>query len=751
MRRRRYVHTRRPACEPLEPRALLATFSVTGTADGGPGSLRQAIIDANNTSGDDTINLPAGTYTLTIAGTGENAGATGDLDITDGLTLNGAGAATTIIDAAGIDRVIDIIGVDPVSISGVTLRNGNAGTDFTGGGGVHVTSGPGTDAYTTTFTDCIITGNTAVNGGGINNDDTQNNSLMLVRTTVSNNTASTDGAGIVHGPNGTGSLTLTDCIVRDNKAGRENGGILAAAGLPSDLTITGSTISGNSAPGGTGGGITWFGSAFVLTNSTVSGNTAGTDGGGILTSGGNVTMTNCTISGNSAGRDGGGIVSFNTGSLSGPYTLTNMTITGNVADGDNNGTGNGGGIFNVSPGIISLANTIVAGNNDRGGQAPDCSGTITSLGHNLIQSTTGCTITGDTSGNITGQDARLGPLVDNGGPTSTHALLAGSPAIDAASATGAPATDQRGVSRPQGNGFDIGAFELRSAAPPAVANLSVSVTASNPAPAVGTDVTFTIVTSNAGPDTATNVQLGVALPVGASFVSASGGVVPAAGALTFNLGNLANGAQAAVTVVVHVTAAGPLRMTATVTAAESSPAAASGAVAAVAAPSQPPATNPTQAPAMSTAPTVRKVERFGFHMQPTLLVVTFSDDLDQAHAVNPANYRVAAPGRDGRVGTRDDRSIAVALVRYDQATRTVLLRPAHRLDVHRVFRLTVVGGAGSGLTSRSGVALAGDGRAGSDFIARIDRSLLAGRASLAGPVALSARLRRSGWKESRGS
>lgn len=363
-----------PWLEGLEDRLAPAVFTVntsSDTVDVNPGdglavdvagftSLRAAIMEANATAGADTINIPAGTYSLTISGTGENAAATGDLDITGDLTITGAGAATTIIDAGGIDRVVDVIGVNPATISGVTIRNGNAGDDFSGGGGVHLTSVGKTAAYTMTFTDCVISGNIAVNGGGINNDDTENNSLVLTRTTVSNNSATTDGGGIVHGPNGTGSLTLTDSIVRDNKAARENGGILAAAALPSDLTITGSTISGNSAADGVGGGVTWFGNSFVMTKSTVSGNTAKTDGGGIIVAGGSkssVTLTNSTISGNTAGRNGGGLYN------DGPLSISGDSFASNVAH------GSGGGIFSNSGSVtISVSNlTGNAADQDGGG------------------------------------------------------------------------------------------------------------------------------------------------------------------------------------------------------------------------------------------------------------------------------------------------------------------------------------------------------------------------------------------------
>jgi len=130
-----------------------------------------------------------------------------------------------------------------------------------------------------------------------------------------------------------------------------------------------------------------------------------------------------------------------------------------------------GGIF--SNGLLKVKNTIIAGNSAQ--TAPDCGGTLTSYGCNLIEDTSGCTITGNETGNIYGEDPLLGPLQDNGGPTFTDALLEGSPAIDGVSTEcgcttidGAPVTsDQRGEPRPadgDGDGTalcDIGAYELQ--------------------------------------------------------------------------------------------------------------------------------------------------------------------------------------------------------------------------------------------------------------------------------------------------
>ena len=208
--------------------------------------------------------------------------------------------------------------------------------------------------------------------------------------------------------------------------------------------MSGCTVVSNSAgTGGTGGSPGPFG---YMGNSGSGGCGGGVCAGGLL-------LTNCTIVGNSGGKlgysNGGG---GNGGNGGGIYVLfTNDTIVactivsnsagpgGVIPYGGTNGIG--GGISAAAGGPI-LLNDIVAWNS---GDSPDVAGAFQSLGGNLI-----------------GMDPKLGPLTDNGGPTSTMALLPGSPAIDAGSAVGAPATDQRGVPRPQGAGVDIGAFEYLS-------------------------------------------------------------------------------------------------------------------------------------------------------------------------------------------------------------------------------------------------------------------------------------------------
>src|SRR5207247_10700018 len=139
-----------------------------------------------------------------------------------------------------------------------------------------------------------------------------------------------------------------------------------------------------------------------------------------------------TISGNTAVNDGGGLQANNV-----TATLTNVTISANSA-------GVGGGISQTI-GSVRLKNTIVA--NNTGG---NCSVPVVSLGNNLDSGNT-CALTGP--GDLINVNPMLGPLQNNGGPTDTHALAAGSPAADAAANPGRPATDQRGAARPvDGNG-----------------------------------------------------------------------------------------------------------------------------------------------------------------------------------------------------------------------------------------------------------------------------------------------------------
>jgi CSLREA domain-containing protein len=329
----------------------------------------------------------------------------------------------------------------------LTLTNSTVSGNTAGhGGGIFIRGG-----YLT-LTSSAVSGNT---GGGIRN---VLGYVTLTSSTVSGNTGAIRGGGIFNRGNslGGGYLTLTNSTVSGNDA-RWGGGIINEYWGTAILTNT--TVNENTASQ-LGGGIRISGGYLSLTNSTVSGNAAYYEGGGIHMTGhlyhdSTVTVTNSTVSGNTAGVRGGGIANvgrFSPRPHGATFAFTNSTVSGNIA------SSYGGGIHNSSPWIsqTTLTNMIVADNS-----APtdaNCNGDdATSLGYNLADDAScGFFATGD----LVVADAMLGPLADNGGPTETHALLPGSPAIDAGSVNcPPPSTDQRGVPRPQGAACDIGAVE----------------------------------------------------------------------------------------------------------------------------------------------------------------------------------------------------------------------------------------------------------------------------------------------------
>ena len=222
-------------------------------------------------------------------------------------------------------------------------------------------------------------------------------------------------------------VTVNDCVIKDNMADR--GGGICNQG---QLYMNRCTVSGNI--GVLAGGGIW--------------NEAGCSPGS-----GSMWLTNCTISDNDAkgsiNSDGGGI--FNAAHME----LLNCTIADNTAQ------RHGGGFVNVEPTTAIFKNTIVANNTAGAPGTNNCynppPAVITSLGHNLDSENT-CHFSG--TGDQVNTDPLLGPLQDNGGPTFTCALLLGSPAVNTGDNNGAPATDQRGITRPHGPYVDIGAYEL---------------------------------------------------------------------------------------------------------------------------------------------------------------------------------------------------------------------------------------------------------------------------------------------------
>jgi len=325
---------------------------------------------------------------------------------------------------------------DTAVLDGFTVTGGN-GDQYYYGGGMY--NGNGNPA----LTNVIFTDNSAKYGGGMYNIDS---SPTLTNVTFSGNYAYY-GGGMY---NANSSPTLTNCTFSGNSVHYRGGGMYNS---DSDPMLANVTFSSNSA-GWNGGGMYNETSNSALTNCTFSDNSAA-DGGGICNDYSSPALTNCTFSDNSADWGGGGMYNR---SNSNP-TLTNCTFSGNSAD------WSGGGILNSSDSNPMLRNTIVADSTDGG----DCSGSITSAGYNLGSDGT-CGFTGE--GDLSNTNPLLGPLQDNGGPTFTHALLAGSPAIDGGNPAGCTdrwgnplTTDQRGEMRPADGDCDgtaicdIGAYE----------------------------------------------------------------------------------------------------------------------------------------------------------------------------------------------------------------------------------------------------------------------------------------------------
>jgi len=395
----------------LSSPALAATWYVDGVhGDDGNGCKTKATACAtighaiSLAASGDTIQIAAATYQ-------EN------LSIPFNLTLNGAYAATTIIDGTDSANVFTVGTGINLTLSNVTIEKG---VGYTGGGGVN-------NSGTLTVNNSLFYLNTALTGGAILNTGM----AIISNTSFSGNTPYFFGHSASCGAiDNRSAMTITASTFDTNYALNNftSGGAICNGGT---LTITNSTLSNNSSEGnngGYGGAIFNYAGTLTVTNSTFSANSATTSGGAIYSQGGTVKISNSTFGNNPESIGGGGALS-NAGSS------------------------------------VLIQNSIVA-NSANGG---NCAGTITSDGYNLSSDST-CNFRN--RGDLNSKNPKLGKLQKNGGPTQTMALQQGSPALDAGNPAGCRdfarnllTTDQRGQRRPGGTettGCDMGAYESQT-------------------------------------------------------------------------------------------------------------------------------------------------------------------------------------------------------------------------------------------------------------------------------------------------
>ncbi len=397
-----------PAKAAPAPAGLASVFTVTNDNDSGPGSLRQAI---SNAAAGDRIEFAVSSPGI------------------PGLSLP---AVIQLKSKLVIDKDLTIAGPGPLQLA--VVRSFSKRT-------------PAFSVFQIDSGVVTISGLTIANGRALNPDGQSDNL----------------GGGILNFD----TLTVSNCIVTRNEAETEAGGVGFGGGIFSagPLTLLNSTISDNEVSGAGGGVAVFHSSDFRAEGCTFSDNEAEVQGGGISFQGTIGSLKNCTLSGNEAGDDGAASALLHLtfpGELSG-LDISACTITRNKGD------TNGAVVVAALPGSLGIVtrmiNTIVANNKPR--NFAFVGGTIQSLGHNL-DSDGSSGFTNGVNGDIVGTpaspiDARLDSLSYNGGPTLTHALRFGSPAVDAGICFDtegmALTTDQRGFPRPQGLACDIGAFE----------------------------------------------------------------------------------------------------------------------------------------------------------------------------------------------------------------------------------------------------------------------------------------------------
>jgi hypothetical protein len=453
------------------------TITVTNGNDSGPGSLRQALAQAND---GDTINFDPSVNIVTLT--------TAELVITKSITISASPQMVTVARASQTEfRIFHVMPDHSVEIDALTISGGHITGD--NGGGIL------NDNSTLTIAHCTVNGNAIVSGsfknnfgGGIHNSGT----MTLDQLIVNNNNAlfSGQGGGVPSG----GGISNTGTMIIIAGTVQSNLGFWSAGGIYNTgmLTITGSTILNNQTGdpghfGGSGGGIINDGT-MTIQDSTISGNTArggdlqGGDGGGI--SGNNNTITNSTITGNSALHGGG---------LAGGGNIEHTTFSTNSA------SRAGGALYLTSP--LEFGNTILKAGTS-GVNIFNNGGSLITHGYNVSSDNGGGFLNGP--GDQINTDPMLGPLQDNGGPTFTHALLPGSPAIDAGDPnfTPPPDYDQRGPGfvRVFNGRIDVGSFEVQPTPTP-TATATATPTATSTATATPTITATATATATPRPST----------------------------------------------------------------------------------------------------------------------------------------------------------------------------------------------------------------------------------------------------------
>ena len=394
----------------------------------------------------------------------------GELLVTKNITISGPGAENLTVNGNAKSRLFHISSGETVTISGMTITNGQASGSFpdNSGGGVY------NDHAILTLNNCAILNNSAASGGGIYNDAENfgNATLQVTNSSVTNNSNealyndgqysghallqtnntvvnNNPGGGIYNNAQNAGGagLEITDSTLSNNSfdAIHSTGFLCIFCGDgTAGVQITNSSITGNSGiavysdtgqPGPT---------TVSISNSTISGN-----GGGVY----NSTLSDTAVSNSTISANGSGI--YNDAGALGTY-VSNSTMSNNGVE-----------IRNIAAPLLTMGNTIF--NVSPGGHSIVSDfGTVTSYCYNVS--------TDDGNGYLSGPgdqintDPLLGPLQDNGGPTFTHALLAGSPAINAGDPNfvGPPDYDQRGPGfyRVRGGRIDVGSFEVQNPPPP---------------------------------------------------------------------------------------------------------------------------------------------------------------------------------------------------------------------------------------------------------------------------------------------